>query len=72
MGNVINATASGFTTTANEDSIYEIEVLSSDLPQSKPWVHMLCTEATDNPVNGCVIALLSEPRYGGLTQPVAI
>jgi hypothetical protein len=72
LGNVTNATTAGFATTANEDSIYEVEVLSADLPQTKPWVHMLCTETTNDPVNGCVIALLSEARYAGLTQPTAI
>jgi hypothetical protein len=72
MGDVINATASGFTTTANEDAIYELEIDSSELPEGQPWVHLVCTEATNDPVNGCVIALLSEPRYGGLTQPAAI
>jgi hypothetical protein len=69
---VTNATATGFSTTAAEDSIYEIEVLSSDLPQSKPWVHLKATEAADDPVSGCVIALVSEPRYTGLDQPAAI
>lgn len=72
LGDVTNATDAGFTTTANEDSIYEIEIDSSDLPDGKPWVHMLCTEATNDPVNGCVIALLSEPRYAGLTHATAI
>jgi hypothetical protein len=72
LGSVTDATVAGFATTANEDSIYEIEVLSAELPDGKPWVHLLCTETTNDPVNGAVIALLSEPRYGGLTQPVAI
>ncbi len=72
LGSVTNAAAAGFSTTANEDAVYEIEVLSSDLPETKPWVHLQCTEATNDPVNGCVIALLSEPRFGALTQPVAI
>lgn len=72
LGSVTNATAAGFTTTANEDSIYEIEVLSSALPDTKPWVHLKVTEATNDPVNGCIIALVSESRYGGLTQATAI
>lgn len=72
LGAVTAATAAGFSTTAAEDSIYEIEVLSSDLPQSKPWVHLKATEAVDDPISGCVIALVSEPRYGGLDQPTAI
>jgi hypothetical protein len=72
LGAVTNATSAGFSTTAAEDSIYEIEVLSSDLPQSKPWVHLKATEAVDDPVSGCVIALVSEPRYAGLDQPAAI
>ena len=72
LGSITNATTAGFATTANEDSIYEIEVLSSELPDGKPWVHLLCTETTNDPVNGCVIALLSQPRFGGTTQPTAI
>jgi hypothetical protein len=72
LGNVTNATAAGFDTTPNEDSIYEIEVLSAELPETKPWVHLKATESANDPVNGAVIALLSEPRFGGLTQPAAI
>jgi hypothetical protein len=72
LGPVLNATTTGFATTAAQDVIYEIEVLSADLPETKPWVHLLCTELTNDPVNGCVIALLSDARYGGLDQPVAI
>ena len=72
LGAVTNATTAGFATTANEDSIYEVEVDSSALPETKPWVHMLCTETTNDPVNGAVIALLSEPRYAGITHATAI
>jgi hypothetical protein len=72
LGSVTAVADTGFDTTANQDSIYEIEVLSSELPDGKPWVHLKATEAANDPVNGCVIALLSGPRFGGLTQPAAI
>lgn len=72
LGAVTAAAAAGFDTTAAEDSIYELEVLSSELPEGKPWVHLKATEAANDPVNGCVIALVSEPRFGGITQPAAI
>jgi hypothetical protein len=72
LGAVTAATTAGFDTTPNEDSIYEIEVLASELPSGKPWVHLKATEAANDPVNGAVIAILSQPKYGGTTQPAAI
>ncbi len=72
MGAWTDATTSGFTTTAAEDAIYEILVEASTLPENRPFVRMLCTEATNDPVNGAVEILLCEPRFAGVDQPTAI
>lgn len=62
-GAVTAATASGFTTTANEDTIYEIQVEDQDLPDTQSYVRMVLTEAVDDPVLGSVMILLVGSRY---------
>jgi hypothetical protein len=71
-GSVIEAAASGFTTTANEDTIYEIEVKGDGLPEGKPFVAVKLTEGVNDPVTACVIAIGTGVRYQGQTQPDAL
>jgi hypothetical protein len=71
-GSVVEASASGFTTTANEDTIYEIEVKGDGLPEGKPFVAVRLTEGVNDPVSACVIAIGTGVRYQGQTQPDAL
>lgn len=59
------------TTTANEDTIYAIEVDSADLPDAQAYVHLALTEAVNDPVTGGVQIILLHPRYGS-TFPGAL
>ncbi len=68
-GNVVDATTAGFTTTANEDTIYEIEVEAAKLPETKPYVTIKLTEAVNDPVTGGVCAILHGARFQSQTQP---
>lgn len=58
------ATASGFTTTANEDTIYQVKVKADALSESKPFVRMKLTEVVNDPVSGGVVIALLGARYG--------
>jgi hypothetical protein len=68
-GAVTEVASTGFTTTANEDTIYEIEIKADSLPDGKPFVALKLTETTNDPVSGCVIAIGSGTRYQGQTIP---
>ena len=57
--------ASGFTTKAGSNKMVRIEVTSRTLPEDKPYVRLKAVESADGPVNGGVVAILSNPRYGG-------
>lgn len=71
-GAMTDATAAGFTTTANADKLYLCEVNAIDLPATKNFVFMTTTEAVNDPVNGAVEIILSGSRYAGASQPTAI
>jgi hypothetical protein len=71
-GTITDATTSGFTTTANEDTIYEIEVEMAKLPADKPFVTLKLTEGVNDPVTGCVIAFGRCARYQSQTLPDAL
>ena len=68
-GAVVDATTAGFTTTANEDTIYEIEVEAAKLPQDKPFLTLKLTEVVNDPVTASVIAIGREARYQGQSTP---
>lgn len=72
MGARVEATASGFTSTAASDRLYLIEVEANELLAAKPFVRLKCTEAVNDPVNGSVEIMLSEGRYQGASAPTAI
>lgn len=65
MGDVTSVAAgSSVTTTANEDTIYVIEVDATDLPVGSNYVQLKITEVVNAPVIGSVICLLAGYRYG--------
>lgn len=71
-GDVTQATASGFVTTAGSTEMYLIEVAAEDCPSGKPWVHVKAVESVDSPVVGAIVGILGDPRYGGDDLPTAI
>lgn len=65
MGAVTSVAAgSTFTTTANEDTIYAIEVDARDLPSTSQYVQLKLTESVNAPVIGSVICLLLGYKMG--------
>ena len=66
------ATAAGIDTVPGEDTLIEFFVKSSELPDGKPFVHLGGAEGVNDPVAGCIIAILGGSRYSGLTQPDAL
>lgn len=72
LGDLTAATTSGFTTTANKTAIYAVEVRADQLSDGYPCVKLVCTEAVNDPVIGCVLAILSGPRIKGATLPTGI
>ena len=73
FGAATAAAAAGFTTTANENTIYEIDVDTHALPEGKPYVALKLTEVVNDPVDGAVIGLIANPRYigGGIGEATA-
>lgn len=63
--------ATGFTTVAGEDTIYDIQVDGADLPADKPYAYLLLTEVVNDPVVVQASAVMNA-RYPGLTQPTAL
>lgn len=52
---VTNVAATGYTTTANEDTIHVFEVEAADLEADKPYLFARLTESVNDPVTGCVV-----------------
>ena len=71
-GAVNEASTTGFVTTANESTLFEIEVDATNLPDGKPWCALKLTETVNDPVNGAVIGLVHNPRHQGLNIPGAL
>lgn len=57
------ATAAGIDTVPTEDTIVELFVKSQDLPDGKPYVALVLTEAVNDPVSGGAIAILGQQRF---------
>jgi len=70
-GDLTAATTSGFVTTANEDTVYAIEVDAADLPDSKPYVYLKLTETVNDPVTGAVLIHLYNARYSNANDVLA-
>lgn len=62
-GSISAATSAGIDTVPAEDTIIELFVKSSDLPDGKPYVALVLTEAVNDPVSGSAIAILGQQRY---------
>lgn len=73
FGAVTEVTATGFTTTANEDTIYEIELeVARGLIEGKPWVALKLTETVNDPVTGSVMGMIDGVRNQGQNAPSAL
>jgi hypothetical protein len=60
FGDVTDATAAdGFTTTAGTGDQYVFGVHAKDLPQGKPCLRVKLTEVANDPVFGCLTAILT-------------
>ena len=70
-GALTAATTSGFVTTANEDTIYNICVDAADLPDGKPYVYLKLTETVNDPVTGAVLIHLYNARYSNPNDVLA-
>lgn len=72
MGAVVQATSSGFVTTAATDRLYLIFVKGSDIQAIGGFVYLTLTESVNDPVNASVDFLLFDGRYEGVSQPTVI
>lgn len=63
------ALAAGIDTVPGEDTQIEIHIKSSELPDGKYFVNLHGVEAVNDPVVGCITAILSSGRFQGLTLP---
>lgn len=71
LGAMTTATASGFATTAGSGQMYLIEVNAQALAGlGRNWVCLKAVEVVDSPVVGCILAILSKPRYGAETVAI--
>lgn len=68
-GDITDAAAAGFTTTANEVTVYEIEVEAAKLPDGKPFISLQLTEGTNDPVTASALAIGVNPRYQATSMP---
>lgn len=62
-GEVTACAATGFTTAANADKMYLIEVNAAELYSTNSFVRLQFTEVDSTAVDGTVIAIMSQPRY---------
>ena len=65
LGAVTDAAAAGFDTTAGSSQLYLIEVDAKALANlGRNWVTLKAVEVVDSPVVGCILIILTKPRYG--------
>lgn len=63
-GDLTDATATGFTTTAGSSQLYLIEVDCQKLASlGLRYLWLKAVEVVDSPVAGAILTILSEPRY---------
>lgn len=62
-GDMIAATAAGFTTDVGADKMYAIEVSAEELSGTDAFVRLQCTEGVDSPVDGAIMAIVGRGRY---------
>lgn len=66
------AAAAGIDTVPAEDTVIELFVKSSDLPDGKPFVKLTLTEAVNDPVSGSAIAILGQQRFKSISPVSAL
>ena len=65
-GALTDATSSGFSMTAGDNYLYEVEILADEVEAQaagKKFVALKVTESSNDPIVGAVLGILSEPRY---------
>lgn len=62
-GVLTDATLAGVASAATANSMVIIEVDAAALTDGYPFCRLKMVETGDNPADGCVIAILSEPRF---------
>ena len=70
-GALTAATTSGFTIAAGSDQKVDVEIDAADLSDGSEFVRLQLTEGVDSPVDSCVIAIASKPRYAEDVLPTA-
>ena len=72
-GDITAAAATGFVTSVGSSQIYAIEVdVEALLASGYEYIRLKAVEDSNDPVVGCVLAILSEPRYDQAVQATAI
>ncbi len=59
-----DATSAGFTTAAEADCVYEVVVYADGLNSTDEYQRMQCTEVANAAVDGAIVAILTDYRYG--------
>lgn len=66
------ATSAGFTTTAQANDAYAIEINSSELNGTDKYARLTLTESANDPVDGTVVCILGGARFMHEVKPTAI
>jgi len=61
--------ATGYTTVAGSNKVVAITIDAADLADGFPFVRLVAVEVANDPVDGCVYAILTNRRYGQATGP---
>lgn len=72
-GDIANATAAGFTTSAGSNDLYVVYAsvqLEGLAKGDKPFVRVKMVEQTASPVAGCILALGTGARYGAIDSTI--
>jgi len=73
FGALTDVAATGLTTTAAANEIYAIEVDAREIASSGyEFIRLKAVEQVNDPVTGCVFAVLSNLRYQGAALPESI
>jgi len=72
FGDMQEATASGFATTAGTNQVYVIEVNASELSGTNKYIRLVGTELVNSPVTGGLTCILSGPRFTSEVPVTAI
>lgn len=62
-GDLTDAAAAGFTTTAASNQLIEIEVEAAAMLEGKPWIALKSVEVANDPVDAGITAVMHRPRY---------